>query len=123
MVCATIGTDIIYNVSNIFVTTSLKSDQQGIAGACINGTVFLGMSFFLGWADLTATLSSPNDLAGGVRSAFLMAVGCAGAALILVILGIRIPKAKGSLTADEREALEGGSGMDAQVASKSADGS
>ena len=96
-----------YNVSNIFITTSLKSDQQGIAGACVNGLLFIGMSFFLGWADLAGALGSADDLEQRYKTAFLMAVGCAGAAIIVIVFGIRIDKAKGSLTANEREQLQG----------------
>ncbi|KAJ5293712.1 major facilitator superfamily transporter [Penicillium antarcticum] len=53
MVCATIGIVISYSVSNVFITTSLPNHQQGIAGGggLINCLVFLGISFFLGFAD------------------------------------------------------------------------
>ncbi|KAF9878384.1 MFS multidrug transporter [Colletotrichum karsti] len=106
MVCATIGIDIMYNVSNIFITTSVKSDQQGIAGALVNGLLFLGMSFFLGWADLASAMASSGDLQKGYKIAFIMGAGCAGAAIIIIIAGIRIDKAKGDLTADEREQVQ-----------------
>lgn len=105
MICATIGINIMYNVSNIFITTSVRSDQQGIAGACVNGLLFLGISFFLGWADLAAAQASPN-LKEGYKIAFIMGAACAGAAILIIVVGIRIDKAKRDLTADEREQLQ-----------------
>jgi hypothetical protein len=50
MVCATIGIDISYSVSNLFITTSLPNHQQEIAGGLVKFLVFLGISFFLGFA-------------------------------------------------------------------------
>ncbi|GKT45240.1 uncharacterized protein ColSpa_05421 [Colletotrichum spaethianum] len=72
MTCATVGIDIMYNVSNIFITTSMKSDQQGIAGACVNGLLFLGMSFFLGWADLASAAGARGDLKSGFQVALTL---------------------------------------------------
>ncbi|KAK2772212.1 MFS multidrug transporter [Colletotrichum kahawae] len=106
MICATIGIDIMYNVSNIFITTSVRSDQQGIAGACVNGLLFLSISFFLGWADLAAAQVSPNNLKEGYKIAFIMGAACAGASILIILVAIRIDKAKGDLTADEREQLQ-----------------
>ncbi|KAK1963009.1 major facilitator superfamily transporter [Colletotrichum sublineola] len=106
MTCATIGIDIVYNVSNIFITTSMKSDQQGMAGACVNGLLYSGMSFFLGWADLVSVAGAPDDLEFGYRIALMMGAGCAGVSILIIIFGIRVGKAKGDMTADEREELE-----------------
>lgn len=108
MVCATIGIDIMYNVSNIFITTSVRSDQQGLAGACINALVFLGMSFFLGWAELAAANHADTTSEdSALRVSFLLGVGAAGASLVLAAIGIRIEPARGDLTADEKEKLKG----------------
>ncbi|KAK1979834.1 major facilitator superfamily transporter [Colletotrichum cereale] len=117
MTCATIGIDIMYNVSNIFITTSMKSDQQGMAGACVNGLLFLGMSFFLGWADLASAAGSSEDLGSGYKVALMMGAGCAGASILIIIFGIRIGRAKGDMTADEREELErvGAAGSDSTL--------
>ncbi len=106
MVCATIGIDIMYNVSNIFITTNMPKSQQGIADACVNGLVFLGMSFFLGWADLAVSMHSSEGLKESHKVAFELGIGCAGGAILLVIFGIRIDKAKSSLTVEEKEQLQ-----------------
>ncbi|KAI1470104.1 membrane transporter [Daldinia caldariorum] len=102
MVCTTIGIDISFNVSGIFITTSVPKHQQGLAGACINGLSFLGISFFLGWADFAVVSRSNNEVGESYKVAFWFAVGC-GAGVILIVLGfIRIGKAKSDLTADEK---------------------
>ncbi|OTB11803.1 hypothetical protein K445DRAFT_67626 [Daldinia sp. EC12] len=102
MVCTTIGIDISFNVSGIFITTSVPKHQQGLAGACINGLVFLGISFFLGWADFAVISRSSNGLGESYKVAFWFAVGC-GAGVILIVLGfIRIGKAKSDFTVDEK---------------------
>ncbi|KAI8964924.1 membrane transporter [Daldinia sp. FL1419] len=102
MVCATIGIDISFNVSGIFITTNVPRHQQGLAGACINGLAFLGISFFLGWADFAVASRSNDGLGESYKVAFWFAVGC-GAGVILLVLGfIRIGKAKSDFTVDEK---------------------
>ncbi|KAI0132916.1 hypothetical protein BJ170DRAFT_592858 [Xylariales sp. AK1849] len=51
MICATIGVGVLYNASSIFITANIPKHQQGIAGACVNGLVFLGTTFLLGCAE------------------------------------------------------------------------
>ena len=48
MICGTLGMDVTYNVTNIFVTTSLLQRQQRLAAAVANSVIFLGISFWLG---------------------------------------------------------------------------
>ncbi|KAI0016284.1 membrane transporter [Xylariomycetidae sp. FL0641] len=102
MACTTIGVDIMYNVSSIFITTRVPKEQQGLAGACISGLVFLGMSFFLGWADFAALTQSHLGLETSYNTALYLGVGCAGAALLVVVFGIRIGKATSELESDEK---------------------
>ncbi|KPM45155.1 hypothetical protein AK830_g1331 [Neonectria ditissima] len=52
MVCATIGIDITCTVSNIFITTSLPSHRQGLAGSLISSLLFLGIGFWQGVGDI-----------------------------------------------------------------------
>lgn len=46
------GVDIAYSVSSVFITTQTPSNKQGLAGALINSTLFIRISFFLGIADI-----------------------------------------------------------------------
>lgn len=108
MLCATIGIDISYSVSNVFITTSLPQHQQGIAGGLVNCLVFLGISFFLGFADFAASSTTHLGAKASYQVAFWFAVACAGFALVIIVIGIRIDKAKSDLTVDEKRELENG---------------
>lgn len=108
MVCATLGIDISYNVSSIFITTNVAKHEQGLAGACVNGLVFLGIAFFLGWADLAVAKTAYLGARASYKTAFFLGTGCAGVAIVLVALGIRVEKAESGLTVDEKEALRDG---------------
>lgn len=112
MVCATLGIDISYNVSSIFITTNVAKNEQGLAGACVNGLVFLGIAFFLGWADLAVAKTSQLGVRGSYKTAFFLGTGCAGVAIVLVALGIRVEKAKSDLTVEEKDVVRGGPSPD-----------
>lgn len=103
MLGATLGVDVTYGVSNIFITTSLPKHRQGLAGAVINSVLFLGMSFFLGFADMIESGTNVEP-AGTYRAAFWLATGAALVSLIVIALFVHIGKAKSDLTVDERAA-------------------
>ena len=105
MVCATLGIDISYNVSSIFITTNVAKHEQGLAGACVNGLVFLGIAFFLGWADLAVDKTAYLGVRGSYKTAFFLGTGCAAVAIVLVAVGIRVEKAKSDLTVEEKHGL------------------
>ncbi|KAL4897266.1 putative transporter [Aspergillus ambiguus] len=104
MLGATIGVDITYSVSNIFITTNLPQHRQGTAGAVINSIVFLGISFFLGVADIIVSKTQFLGFQGSYKAAFWFGVGCAGVAFMLLIF-IRVGKATSDLTVEERAQL------------------
>ena len=103
MVGATVGVDITYLVSNIFITTTVPKHRQGVAGALINSVLFLGISFFLGMADLA--VAEHEARAGGEQHkvAFWFATAAAAVALLLFAT-IKIGKAESELTDEERAA-------------------
>ena len=113
MLCATIGIDITWNVTNIFITTSLPSRRQGLAGAVINSILHLGISLFLGFADVVAIetgnrINEPNEVEKFRRTyqnVFWLEVACAAVALIILVLFVKIGKAKSDLTEDERQEI------------------
>ncbi|KAL4807911.1 major facilitator superfamily-domain-containing protein [Aspergillus unguis] len=105
MVCATIGVDISYSVSNIFITTNLPQNRQGAAGAIINTIVYVGISFFLGMADLTVAQTEDLGQKGSYKAAFWFGVACSGVAVGMLLL-VRVGKAQSDLTVDERIQLE-----------------
>ncbi|KAK8011151.1 major facilitator superfamily transporter [Apiospora arundinis] len=106
MLSATIGIDIMYNVSNIFITTNVAKTQQGLAGGCINGLLFVGMSFFLGWADLATASRAEFGLRESFKTSLFLGVGLGGVAALIVLVFIRIGKAGSDLTLEERAAQQ-----------------
>ncbi|KAJ9157953.1 MFS general substrate transporter [Pleurostoma richardsiae] len=102
MIGATIGVDITWNVTSIFITTNVPRSMQGVAGALINSLLFLGISFFLGLADLAVTETQDRGTRGSYQVAFWLGTGCAGFALLLFTY-IRIGKAKSELLVEERD--------------------
>ncbi|KAJ4414992.1 hypothetical protein N0V85_002900 [Neurospora sp. IMI 360204] len=107
MLGATIGVDITYLVSNVFITTNVPSHRQGTAGALINSLVFIGISFFLGLADLAVAESEGAFDGENHRVAFWLAVACAACSLLLFCL-VDPGKAESELTLEER--MEAGLG-------------
>ncbi|UPL03930.1 hypothetical protein LCI18_014864 [Fusarium solani-melongenae] len=105
MICATVGIDITYTVSNIFITNNLPGYRQGLAGALINSLLFLGISFFLGIADITVGETGHLGLRKSYQAAFWLGVGLTGCALVLYVF-VKIGSAKSDLTVEEREQLE-----------------
>lgn len=109
MVAETACVDILYTVSNVFITTNLPSHRQGMGGALISCTVFFGLAIFLGIANLSVSSSAHLGEAGSYKVAFW--IGVAFAALgLLIFLSLDLREAKGDLTVDEkmemREAAE-----------------
>lgn len=106
MICATLGIDITYNVSNIFITTSMPKARQGLAGAFMNSLLFLGIAFFLSLADLAVNENEGQGRRKSYQIAFWLATALAGAGLIVMILGVRIGKASSDLTIEEKALSE-----------------
>lgn len=93
MICGTLGIDIAYNVSSIFITTTLPEDQQGLAGAVLNSLMFLGISVFLGFAGLTASETGGESTKESYQAALWFAVACAGVSLLTSLAFVRMPRA------------------------------
>ncbi|PYH48642.1 uncharacterized protein BP01DRAFT_363108 [Aspergillus saccharolyticus JOP 1030-1] len=55
MICGTIGIDISFDVTNIFIKTNMPGERQGLAGALINCTLHMGIAVMLAFADLIQT--------------------------------------------------------------------
>ena len=106
MICATMGIDIIYNVTNIFITTSFPQNRQGLAGALINSLLYLGIAALLAFADVIQTGTVDRGLKRSYQSVFWYQLACSALALVVIIGFVRIRKAESDLTTDERAALE-----------------
>lgn len=105
MITQTAFIDILYTTSNVFITTRLPRRHQGLAGALINCTLYVGMCLFLGIADTAVAASKARGL-GQRRSfqvAFWMIVGISVVVMIIFAF-VDIGAAGSELTADEKKA-------------------
>lgn len=106
MICATIAIDLTFNVTNIFISTSMPLRRQGLAGALINSILQLGIAITLGFADIVATETAGQGLRKSYQAAFWLEVALAVVSLVLLVGFVKLDKAKSQLTADEQEELE-----------------
>ena len=110
MLCGTIGVDIIFNVTNIHITTVMPRRLQAATSGLINSLLYLGMAFWLGIGELV--VSETNNSRGGSMSTrqqyqvgFWTGLGVAGLSLALT-LTVRMGQASSGMTADEKAEME-----------------
>ncbi|KAK2608512.1 hypothetical protein QQS21_002974 [Conoideocrella luteorostrata] len=112
MIGGTIGVDITFNVTNVFITTAMPRRHQAAAGGVINSLLYLGIAFWLGIAELgiSATIQSRGghaqvDSREQYQIGFWTGLGLAVASLALV-LTIKMGSAEAAMTADEKAEME-----------------
>lgn len=109
MICGTIGIDISFNLTNIFITTNMPKARQGLAGAMINCSLHMGIAVMLAFADIIQT-STQNQYDLGLRrsyqTAFWFQTGIGGIGLLCILFFVRIHHAKSDITMDERRDME-----------------
>ena len=118
MIGSTIGVDITFIVSNVFITTNVARERQGIAGALINSLLFVGISFFLGIADLAVAEDEKRGGTQGHKVAFWFATACS-VVVMAIFATINLGKAESELTLEERMRREGGQEKQLESASQS----
>ncbi|KAL1953882.1 hypothetical protein VTO42DRAFT_2068 [Malbranchea cinnamomea] len=106
MIGATMGIDLTFNITNIFITTNQPTSRQGLAGAIINSILHLSIAFLLGFADLAQVSTVHMGRLQSYRVVFWFQVACAGVSLLLMVFFVRVNPAKSELTPDERRQLE-----------------
>ncbi|KAJ6790064.1 hypothetical protein PWT90_03975 [Aphanocladium album] len=110
MLCGTIGVDIMFNVTNVYITTAMPHRLQNAASGLINSFLYLGQAFWLGIAELAVSASIQTQGADklGLRAqyqiGFWVGVGLSALSLVLTAT-IKIGSASSALTADEKAAL------------------
>ncbi|PHH70251.1 hypothetical protein CDD82_7242 [Ophiocordyceps australis] len=104
MLCEAACVDVLWTVSNVFLTTSLPRHRQGLAGALISVTLFLGGALFLAVADVVKGQFRAHgmDIRAQCKGIFWMGVGIASIALVTCFF-IRLGRAGCSLTVEEKE--------------------
>ncbi|KAM5478330.1 hypothetical protein McanCB56680_006452 [Microsporum canis] len=110
MVGGTIGVDIIFNVTNIYITTAMPRRLQAAAGGVINSLLYVGIAFWLGIGELaiSTTESSWGESLPKRKQyqiGFWTGLGVAGLSLVLT-LTIRMGRASSGMTADEKAEIE-----------------
>lgn len=107
MLATTIGIDIVFNVSNVFITTAMPSRLQPSAGGLISSLLSFGFAFWLGVAELVDWALS----GGGVdrltnintyRINFWLGLALALVAFVLMS-SVRIGTAKAVVSGDKDE--------------------
>ncbi|RWA03537.1 hypothetical protein EKO27_g11570 [Xylaria grammica] len=111
MLTGTIGVDIAFNVTNVFITTAMPRRLQATAGALINSLLYLGIAFWLGIGDLAIATSVKNygEESLGPREqyqiAFWTGVGLAVVAFFFIVT-VDFGRAEAQMTADEKADLD-----------------
>ncbi|KAK6839742.1 hypothetical protein PG995_006999 [Apiospora arundinis] len=114
MLGATIGVDITFNVTNVFITTSMPARLQATAGALTYTLLYLGIAFWLGVAELAVSQAKEaREREGDGKSltpreqykiGFWLGVALAGITLILFST-LEVGQASADMTADEKAQL------------------
>ncbi|KAI0965838.1 major facilitator superfamily-domain-containing protein [Xylaria arbuscula] len=111
MLAGTIGVDISFNVTNVYITTAMPRRLQATAGALINSTLYLGIAFWLGIADLAIATFVEDHSEESVsyrdqyQIAFWTGLGLAAVSLFFIVT-VDFGRAEAQMTAEEKAALE-----------------
>jgi MFS family permease len=108
MICATTAIDLVNSVVNVFLSSELPIDQQGIAGSLAHALVRFSDTLLLGVAKaITPEALDANDRAS-YRGAFWLQVACGVGALLIVLIYVRIGKAEANEDVDSGDIPLGG---------------
>ncbi|SCO92129.1 related to multidrug resistance protein [Fusarium oxysporum] len=109
MVCATLGVDTIFNVTNVFITTAMPSRFQAATSGLITSLLYLSITLWLGVAELA--ISTTIKYQGGsenvkpleqYRIAFWLGTGLAVTSTVLFST-VKLGNTSSTLTANEKE--------------------
>ena len=89
-----LGPDFIFTAAQIIASNSVKRKHQGIAGSLVGTLASYGLSTGLGFAGTVEAYTNENgkEREQGYRNALYLGVALAGAAMVLALLFVRIPK-------------------------------
>lgn len=106
MIGGTLGMDVTYKVTNIFVTTNFPERQQGLTAAVVTSVLFLGVSFWLGCGEFTS--SQVSGLKGSYTAALWLAVtyGAIRTAILIVFVETDTAKIKATIDGKEQQSTQ-----------------
>ncbi|POR34314.1 Uncharacterized protein TPAR_05486, partial [Tolypocladium paradoxum] len=112
MLGGTVGVDITFSVTNVFITTAMPRRHQAAASGLINSLLYLGIAFWLGIAELA--VSAAVRARGGGEGAlapraqyqigFWTGVALSAVSLCLTVT-VKMGQAEAAMTADEKAEL------------------
>lgn len=108
MICATVAIDLLVNVVNVFLTSKLPHNQQGLAGAMAHVLMQFSMALLLGVARIVAVHSSKLEEEQNYKDVFWLQFACGAAALVVFSAFVRIEKAEGCQNPSESMQSLGG---------------
>ncbi|KAL3477379.1 major facilitator superfamily domain-containing protein [Aspergillus californicus] len=107
MVCTAFGPDFLFTAAQIIASNTVKREQQGVAGSLIGTLLSYGLSIGLGFAGTVEAYTNDFGRGGntvrGYRNALYFGIGLAGAAVVLAVLFVRIPRDQRDGWDDETE--------------------
>ncbi|UKZ56489.1 hypothetical protein TrVGV298_010326 [Trichoderma virens] len=93
MILVSFGPDFLFTASQIIASATVKRAQQGIAGSLIGTLLSYGLATGLGFAGTVEHYTNSGDgPVQGYRHALYLGVGMTGAAALIALIFVRIPK-------------------------------
>ena len=105
MILGNLGIDVTFSIANIFVTTQMPSDKQGLAGAVLNSIMHLGIALLLGFTDIVQASTAHKGVCESYHDVFWFGTASASIAFVVMLLFVKVDRAKSDLTADEKRAM------------------
>jgi len=93
---AAFSPDLIFTAAQIIASNSVGKKEQGVAGSLVGTLLTFGVSTGLGFGGVVEVHTNRGgaDLLRGYRGALWLAVGMAGASLVIGLISVRIVKDK-----------------------------
>lgn len=110
MICQTLSIEFVFNMTSVFLSTSLPTDRQGLAGSLGEGFLQLSVSTFLGLAGIVTQHNGSGKAKEIYQRAFWFEMACGACALVVALAFVRIGKANNDFTTAEKQAFRGSSG-------------
>lgn len=94
MILCAFGPDFLFTAAQIIASTTVKRQQQGIAGSLIATLLSYGLATGLGFAGTVEhyTNDGGRNLVRGYRNALYLGIGMCGLAVLVAVIFVRIPK-------------------------------
>ncbi len=92
MLCFSLGVELLFIVSSVFITSCFDSQDHGFAGALINSVSNCAIAIFLGLAAVVESATNSGSVTDSpkYRPVFWFQMGVAGVALLVVVAFVRI---------------------------------